>query len=245
MPDVPAPPSTLEQIRAFSENLPAVKASAAAELPFTLHIEGVLTANERSRLLDLISREDMGVREVDLEPQISAGRLLIPRISEFAAVLIIQALRDAQITIRMTLSDLETDLPADGSSHEMMPKISKELPAEDTHAHPAELIPLVTSHAQTPTPNAVEWEILGAVQASATLQTSMLESKSSPEYSDLLDALERKLKYEAHYKGATIVLGYSNTLTPLSAHTRFRLTLTGTAARPKGGPFSGGWTPSA
>ena len=85
--------TSIDSIKSYSENLVAADAQIAAAFPFTLKIDGKLTAEETEKLLTILARENMGFREVDLETQIAEGRILIPRISEYAGIVLIQALR--------------------------------------------------------------------------------------------------------------------------------------------------------
>src|SRR5437764_1503439 len=80
---------------------PLEQVEVPTSFPFSLMIEGTLRPEEREKLIDLISREKFGIREVDLEPQLESGRILIPRISEYAGVLLVQALRNTQARLRL------------------------------------------------------------------------------------------------------------------------------------------------
>src|SRR5690606_25169725 len=96
---------SLQLIRAYAQNIAVGKPAVAAAYPFTLMINGRLSDIEHAKLLDMISSHQMGFTDVDLEPQLEAGRVLLPRISEYAGILIIQALRDANVTFQFGSSD--------------------------------------------------------------------------------------------------------------------------------------------
>ncbi len=92
---------TLQKIQSFSENLHPAPGRGKASFPFQLKITGQLEPYEKARLLDLLTSEDLGIRELDLEPQFESGQILIPQISEYLGVCIVSALRSAQV--QMTL----------------------------------------------------------------------------------------------------------------------------------------------
>jgi hypothetical protein len=68
-------------------------------------IVGRLTDHEREKLTDTLERNHMGIDAKDLVHQFEGDRVLIPRISEYAGVLIVQALRGTSATMRLAPSD--------------------------------------------------------------------------------------------------------------------------------------------
>lgn len=237
----PAPPTgeVIEKIKNFSEQVLPGKAAATAAFPFSVLVSGTLEENEKARLLDLISRENMGLREVDLEPQLAAGRVLIPRVSEFAAVLIAQALRSARAEIRVGPSDevFATDDTreqprSDDSSVQSAVRSHGDHASPQSGAHPAEAL-RVTSASELPssgTAGKIVHQVLDVVTASAAIDPTVVE-QSSPEYDAILEGLQRELKYKAYRKGANAILNLSIALVPLSAPMRYRLTVSGSAVR--------------
>lgn len=222
-------PKTIQNLKSFSENLPYEKVNIPASLPFSLLIEGELTATEKEKLVDLLNREDMGVREVDLEPQFENHRVLIPRISEFAGVLLVQALKTARVQMRLGPADeIFSSDPSDealtrpqsiSSSHFYSGEIS----------HPAESIP-VTSEEYLP--KLTDFEVIDTLVASAGLESSLIEAQKSEKYTEVLEALKKELQYKAHRKGATAIVKLNIHLQSLSLPTQYRLTLTGLAIKP-------------
>jgi uncharacterized protein YbjQ (UPF0145 family) len=199
-----------------------------AAFPFSLLIEGVLELDERERLIDLLARESMGIREIDLEPQLAAGRILIPRISEYAGVLIIQALRATRARMRLAPSDsLSDEEPlTDPRARTQSLTLSEEIPS-------AELIPISTEALESLDP--ARAVIVDIVTASAALRTTAVEAEKSQEYAELLESLARELKYKAYRKGAHGIVGFQVTLTPLTLTTHYRVTAMGSAVRAPSG----------
>ena len=204
----------MENVRKFSETAEPAPAVPAA-YPFSLTINGPLAPEEKERLLDLLSRENMGIREVDLEPQFEAGRILIPRISEYAGVLLVQALRGTQARMRLYPSDSQEDF------HE-----TSVVNAEPSGPHPAESLPITQAGAF---PQFSQTRTIETVTASAALNVRAVEAQETPEFQDALESLKRELRYRAFRKGACGIIGFNFTLTTLNLPTRYRLTVSGDA----------------
>lgn len=223
----------LDKVKEYSERVSVGKPAVAASFPFSLLITGKLTAQEKEKLTDLLSRENMGIREVDLEPQFTGNRVLIPRISEYAGILIIQALRGTKAQMQLGPSDTifatddtrspEDDILTGGNTQAQF------FGENDLSA--AENLPITT---HTNLPGYASYTVIDAVTASAALKTIAVETESSSQYQETLEALQRELKHKAYRKGATAIVHYTVTLTSLSLPTLYRLTVVGTAIK-KGG----------
>jgi uncharacterized protein YbjQ (UPF0145 family) len=232
VPEREAPEHVLDRVKDYSERVSVGQPAVAASYPFSLLIEGALTPQEQEKLIDLINRENMGIREMDLEPQFAESRVLIPRISEYAGVLIVQALRAARARMRLGPSD--TIFASQETSS-----------ADDPVVNPAPLTRLDFSAEETPSAESlpISADVVGegaspgafvaidVVTASAALRTSSVEAVKSVEYQELLEALTRELKYKAYRKGANAIVNFSVQLTPLSLPTHYRVTVMGSAVR--------------
>jgi hypothetical protein len=218
-------PPTMDSIKEFSESVTTGQSAAGASFPFTLKIDGHLTPQEAEKLLDVMNRENMGFREVDLEPQLAEGKILIPRISEYAGIVLIQALRGVQAKISFGLSDLfegDTEVSEEGRPDSVFTKIDG-------------TAPLSTESAEAlPTTQGDELPQLGVYQVSDTLivsgilSTRSLENLSSPEYAALLEALMRELKFKAFRRKARGITHLKIQVTPLTLPTDHRITVSGT-----------------
>lgn len=203
---------------------PASSVQGAAAYPFTLRIDGTLRPHDRSRLQEILTAEKVAVRSVDLEPQFEAGRILLPRISEYVGIAIVQALRDAPVRMWLT--------PSERSADETLPRptvpdhVSRMVRTPRSHLSIADMLPLLTGDHADYTP-------FDAITTSANLNSSFVEATDSPEYSRLVDALSRQLKYQARLKGADAVVRFSLTLVPLSSPQSYKIIASGLAARRK------------
>jgi hypothetical protein len=172
----------------------------------------------------------MGIREIDLEPQFASGKILIPRISEYAGVLLIQALRGVRAKFRFGPSDTifaTQDTMAD--AHEAANKDQDQISQSLQVAHPAEDLP-VSSEGLIP--GLSHLKLIDTIVASATLKSSVVEAERSEEYHDLIDALQREVKYKAFRRGAHGIINFKIQLTALtSSPLHYRVLAMGSAVK--------------
>jgi|GEM_PF-1802750 len=229
------PPDASQDTAHWTEKVSsAAEQIVPASYPFSLLITGPLTAHEKEKLLDILSRENMGIREVDLEPQLISERVLIPRISEYAGVLLVQALRGTRAKLRlgpadsifMTEETREEYLPETEIKTGSVRDLSGNLSGDGSH--PAERIRI---SADSSIPGIPQIQLIDFVIASATLEAETVEAQSSPEYQAVLDALIRELKYKAYRKGAQAITQFALELISLSLPSQYRLTVSGSAVK--------------
>ncbi len=231
----------LEKIRELSEQSAAAAPNVEAAFPFSLLIEGQLNEHDKTRILDLLSREQMGVREVDLEHQFTAGRVLIPRISEFAGILLVQALRGTQARMRLGPSDqifatqdtrAEAGEPGFNSPHEPFAPHSPVTGATranlETSLHPAEKIPVTTDSFL---PELPDFQVIDVVIATTSVEARIVDRRES-EFQEILDSLQSELKFKAHRKGARALVRFKMDIAPLSLSSGYRVTVSATAVKP-------------
>jgi uncharacterized protein YbjQ (UPF0145 family) len=224
----------MREMKSYAERVAVGKPAVAAAFPFSLRIDGRLSPEEREKLLDVLYRHPMGIGERDLEVQFESGKLLLPRISEYAAVLVVQALRGAPVSMRLGPSDGIYSTSDTRSNDDDPILTSRELSlAVGTAAQGvAEHIPITPASSL---PGLPRYLVLDVVTASAALKTQVVEAQSSTEYQEILEALQRELKNKAYRKGATAILNFSVQLTSLSLPTHYRITVVGSAVRAPSG----------
>ena len=197
-------PRTLTALRALHVDAVRAPAPVDAARPFHLRITGSLQTFEKERLLELIARENFGIREVDLDLQLEAGRILLPRISEFAAVLVAQTLRGAAVELRLEPSELV----AAGAESALDPPTRYgsilQRPGEPA-THPAEQIP-VTS--QPAIPGRGEAEELDVIIATGLIREPEWKAETSDAFSGLVESLKRELRFKAHLKKADALVRF-------------------------------------
>jgi hypothetical protein len=223
--------SALENIKTYAEQ--SRPAAVEASVPFSLMIHGKLTSDEKEKIRDILRREAMGIDENDIEPQFEGDRILIPRISEYAGILFIQALRGTRTQMRLGPSDsifsTEATRGAEATLQEGPTATWSSLDAEE--AHPAEKIPVVTN---STLPELPRWTTIDTLTASTLLKSSTVEAERSSEYQETLEALKRELRFRAYRKGASAILNFSVQMLSLSSRSQYRMTVMGIAVREAG-----------
>ncbi|CAM6053599.1 unnamed protein product [Sphagnum tenellum] len=239
------PPPPLESIKKFSETIKPFKATVPAELPFSILIEGELRPEEKEKLLTLLEDHEMGFRAIDLEPQLACNRVLIPRISEYAAILLVQALRATRAEIKFGPSDEifaskntrdaeEADLNGPGSGAYAGANFASSQDENVTSAfasdlsHPAESIPVTPQDTLPGSPLLI---LIDTVTANATLKSTVVEAEHSSDFQEIVEALQREIKYKSYRKGATAVINFKVQLHSLSQPTHYRILAVGTAVK--------------
>ncbi|MBC7387413.1 MAG: hypothetical protein H7301_14775 [Cryobacterium sp.] len=236
-PSEPSPKNTastrlnapMEEVRHYSDHL-APSMSKTAETPYSLLIDGFLKDFERETLLSLLSRENLGIREVELEPQFESGRILIPRISEYAGVLIVQSLRNAHVKMRLDLAEkIFASKEIDADDHLIFPpsQDSELLINEEGH-HPADSLVLTTDDSLEGRGPA---EVLDTLHGSMNLKAAQLAHPQAPLFQDALEKLKRQLKFQAYHRGAQALLSFKYDLHPLEGQTIYKLIVQAKAVR--------------
>jgi uncharacterized protein YbjQ (UPF0145 family) len=224
--------NTLDQVKQYSEQAPIAKPAVPASFPFSLLIEGPLRPEEKEKLLTLLEDHQMGFRTIDLEPQLEGNRILIPRISEYAGVLLIQALRGARADIKLGPSDsIFATAETRNTQEEAFSSEMEESITTSSHdlGHPAENIP-ITQHDRLP--GSPILTLIDTVSASAALNSSVVEAEHSAAFQEIVEALQRELKYKAYRKGATAILNYKIQVNSLNSPTHYRILAGGSAVKP-------------
>lgn len=184
-----------------TESEPAKAALAIpAQRPFTLWIEGRFTDEDRDRILELLSRENFGIREVDLEPQWETGRVLVPQISEFAAMRVAQTLRESSLNLTL--------LPVSGAAPAVSHGVPIKPPASASTGHPADQIVVSALDLPHPQDQSGDWETVDTLVATGLLKEPEWKASQSDTYSRLVESLKRELRYRAHIKKADALVRF-------------------------------------
>ena len=223
---------SLNDVKKFAEKVPPGKPPVKAAYPYSLLIEGHIRVTDREKLIDLLEKENYGITKKDIEHQLDSGKILIPRISEYAGILIVQNLRDCGATIKLGPADQIFSTKDTKTTEEGLLQASD----QDSHSqmvflesdHPAEKIPVLTGD------HFNEYEkiqLIDAISVSTSINSSIVEAQKSSEYQQALDALKKEMKYRAYRKGAEAIIRFSISLTPLNTANMYRLHALGTAIK--------------
>lgn len=222
LPEVTPEPErdALSPIRDAIDGSTHIQAQLEVSHPFTLLIEGPLDATQREDLLSMLSRYQMGIREVELEPQFESHRILLPRISEYAGIMISHKLRSANVAITFGPSD-----QVSGEITHQKP-LTEVIDAGKTHL--AESV-ILTNLATLP--ELEPFDVIDALSVSAALESFEVEAAKSKKFETLVEKLKTELKYRAFRKGAQAVIQLSMELKSLGSPSHYRLTLLGSAIK--------------
>lgn len=232
-PDLPG--NVLEKIRTYSDTLrttPPLQSDASTL--FSIFIDGHLSDNEKARLEDILQNEKLDLRGSDFEIQLQSGKVLIPRISEYAAIYIIQALRTTQAEIHFGPADSvfsTVDTRHKHSDHTTEPTstlLQDYAFNPNVISHLADQMPITTGGKIPSLPHP---KTIGLISASAPLLSTDPNLESTAEYNALLAALERELRYKAHHKGAQAIVHFKVQTTRMRSPDYMRILVMGTAIR--------------
>jgi uncharacterized protein YbjQ (UPF0145 family) len=221
----------MEAVRNYSDHLAPAANPDVAETPFSLVIEGAIRPHEREGLVNILTRENLGIREVELEPQFAAGHILIPRISEYAGVMIIQALRNTTAKIRLGPSErIFVSRQAEDSTDRLIvpPSPEAELFIHEEGSDRAETV-LLTSADTIPGQKLLT--AIDTLHNSMNLKSFSLSQPQSPMFQDAIERLKKQLKFQAHHRGANALVGFKYTLHPLEGQTTYKLVVEARAVR--------------
>jgi hypothetical protein len=180
--------------------LPTQKTPIPAQRPFNLWVEGEFTVEDREKLTDLLEREEFGIREVDLELQWETGRILLPQISEYAAMRVAQTLRESSLELKMHANMLEAEHLGTQKSP---PSLTH------THAiHAAEAIPITSLESIGSTPEPEAWETIDTILVTGLLKEPEWKAEQTDAFSKLVESLKRELRYRAHIKRAEALIRF-------------------------------------
>ncbi len=220
---------------------------SSGETHFSIRIEGHLGLAERNRLEDFFRRESLGIRPQDLKLQFEAGRIWLPRLSEYAVVLLVQQLRTASVDVQVRCSGgLE-------SADEGEPTTALDYRAvgNSSYPEPEGQLPEILSG---PPPAGKDYLNLGILSATAMIPidgvTAQLAGPSASDaYSNAVLRIQLEIQKRAQSHGADCVTHFTlswEALSPAEAgvlatslkgkrYTRgaWKLTGTGSAQRAK------------
>lgn len=248
--EAPTAKQDLSAVKQFADKLAIGKPRIEGAPAFSLlarNDSGHFDEKTIQAIEDALTSEDFGIRVDDVRVQLSTGKLLVPQISEFAAVTLAQKLRDVVDTIDVDLaaeifkssaSELSSlsdsyfaDTEAFQSHHEEVHDIGAE-PGSESDLFTTNL-PALADYQVT--------RVLSIVIASDILEPAVAENPSSKAFEGATEKITHELTHRAYKLGAHGVLGINFTLKAIEIYKdstgkmgrAYRLLGTGTAVRVK------------
>lgn len=211
-PTAEAPVPLLDDLRIYSESQKSAPFDPGIRLEFHLQISGDFDPYSRDKLLLFITDHPIGMTSSELDFQLQAGRVLLPRISEFSGIKLIQELRDSGLDFSLAPASSE-----DFAEHE--PRRAQF--GESGGAQPQIEIPIFPEGAYSP----ADYVVLDSLQLVHYLRAEILEVEKSELFQELLERMTSSLKKRAQLKGAHALTRLEHRITPLRLPSQYQLEL--------------------
>ena len=252
MGDAPQQLQSFDEVKHYAEQIPIGTPHVEANPPFSVLIsmqdEQPFSTKAIQALENALGSDDFGIHFDEIKVQLTGSKVLIPRISEFAAVTLAQKMRDTVDTVAMGLAEeiyQSETLASDGenpimlSQSEVFQQHREEV--RDLAAEPKAMNELFSTNLGELSGYKIT-RILSALTASELLESAVAENTASREFERASNRVTRELLERAFRLGAHGIVGLTFSLKPTaeiaatattaSTH-RYRLLGTCTAVRAK------------
>lgn len=218
----------LESIKQFGERLSIGKPRLEAVPAFSVLLSmrsGHFSETCLKTIEELLETEDFGIRFQDVKVQTDQGKLLIPRISEFAAIVIAQKIRDS-------VDDIDIDVADEiykGRSADVTTELNL-VDAQTLDQHREEIHDLDSEPAsenEVFTTNLSDLDevkeyrimrILSAITTSAIIDAMVAENPAGRAFEAATEKLTQELITRAFRLRANGVIGVTFTLRPINGY---------------------------
>jgi hypothetical protein len=238
LPDFP-PPSSSEALTSAAATRPQETTFSA---DFSLLIEGRMDDYQQGKLKELLAEHPLGISIDDIQEQIETGRVLLPRLSEYAGIYFVQQLRDSNLRMKFGPSSAiyarsDSDEASANATDESLhgPKsVEPDLSYLSDPDGLAQTLPVVAGGPPD------EWSKRGwlartSVTSSSEWRTIDQDLTQSGGFQEVVDRLTLSLRMKAFYQGATGIAFFQIQTHPLSAtEGSFRVVALGTLYAPPG-----------
>ncbi len=214
-------PQPLENLKTYSEQTQGkTNLEIKVHYPFHLKINGSFGPFERDKLLLFITENPIGLSSSDLDLQITAGKVFLPRISEYAAVKLVQELRDSGLAFTLHPSDQEGNETA--SSASPLAFHYQNIQNSEKTSTLIE-IPILTPDALSSMQKS--FQEIDEVSSVQYVRTEMLEMENSPVIQEVIERMIESLKQKARLKGGNALLNLKQEITPLRLPSQYQISL--------------------
>jgi len=229
-------PENFQDLRTFGENTSFTGASVEGNPSFSVLIKGVRFVEDATDILTLIKDlKLLSDEESQIKARLQRGQLLIPRISEFAAIMLAHKLRRFDIDIQVGLSDeIHTSKNKEVPEVGLVSKVN--LYQNQTHHFEFDHAKIELSQVIVATTASLEnfqiMRYLGVATEHMILEGHQIEDEYNEEIPRHYQELAQKLKAHAIKAHGNAVVGLNYQLTPLpvefgNSGTKYRLTCSG------------------
>jgi len=188
--------------------------------PFHLKINGTFGPFERDKLLLFITENPIGLSSSELDLQIGASRVFLPRISEYAAIKLVQELRDSGLTFSLQPSDREENESTNSST-----SLSFEYQNLQSSNHQSSLseIPILTSSSLPKLESS--YQEIDEVSIVQFVRTEVMELENSPMIQEVIERMIEVLKQKARLKGGNALFSLRQEILPLRLPSQYQISL--------------------
>jgi hypothetical protein len=215
LPEPAAPaPQPLAPIRAYAEKVKEAVFSPGVRNPHHLVVSGDFDLFARDKLLLFITENDVGISSSELDFQISGGRVLFSRISEFSGIRLIQDLRDSGLQFLLKPSPMDPD--------DLIP----ESPSVRVHYERSEAEEKREGRIPVLPPEGIHergLQVFDTIRMVQYLRAEMLEVEKSELFQDLVERMTEALKRRAVLKGAEALGSLEHRITPLRLPSQYEV----------------------
>jgi hypothetical protein len=206
----------LDEVKSFSETIQGTTSLVEIFVPYHLYLSGTFGPYERDKLLLFITENEIGLTSQELDLQIQSGKVLFPRISEFAGIKIIQELRDSGLQVRFHPSERDMD-----ETRQVHSGLEFHFDAN------------LGGSASTPTVRILSMDSaeltlyreIETLTSTQYLRANLVEVESSDLFQELLDRMTDSIKQRARIKGADALYRLQHHLSPLRLPSQYQVTL--------------------
>jgi hypothetical protein len=218
----PAPFDAIEEIKQYSENTRGTHQDLPIHHPFHLMLHGQFGPFERDKLLLFITENQFGIGSSDLDLQIKSGRVLFPRISEYAGIRLIQELRDSGLQFSLKPSSRDGDEPID---HAAPLKFQFDLASVPKTA--SLQIALLADDSTLLS----QYDELELVQGHQFIKAEMIEVERSDLFQEVIERMTEALKQKVRSKGGQAMTRLNHKITSLRLPSQYQISVSATALR--------------
>ena len=221
---VAAPKRTLDQIQTYSDQSRSVVNEIPIFYPFHLLISGEFGPYERDKLLLFITESPIGLNSADLDLQINAGRVLLPRISEYAGIKMIQDLRDSGLQFSLTPSSRDDDETYRKDEAQVFRFDGNNGISRGLQFSP---IPVLNWKPEL----AHQYQEIDTIQVSQYFKAEMVEAEKSDIFQEVIDRMLDSLKQKARLKGGDALTQVDQKLLRLRLPSQYQVSIQATVLK--------------
>ncbi|MBC7396492.1 MAG: hypothetical protein H7333_03535 [Bdellovibrionales bacterium] len=213
--DAAPPLDYLDGLKHYSQRTQEFAFEPGIKAPFHLSLQGTFDPYSRDRLLLFINENPIGINSSDLDLQLKSGRVLFPRISEFAGIKLIQDLRDSGLLFKLTPSSRDEDEAVQAAPPLVF---SYESGTEDAVTSDIPVLPEAGFDPKL-------WKVIDSMQMMQYLRAEILEVEKSELFQNLIDRMLEALKRKAKLKGADALNGLTHEVKALRLPSQYQVEL--------------------